>query len=125
MLKKTVLRRQYLSKFDNLFKQTTYKKDSKKSDGLLRTSWTATQYLDCFSRLRGQLDCSPTDKKENTNPRFAFLKISYQPTASTFAFTPFLFFYGMGKSKRACFPTQDDQNIINFTTKIKSAVSAL
>lgn len=68
MLKKSVLRRQFRSNFDTLCNQTTYKKDSKKSGGLLRTSRTATQYLDSGQLLRRQLNCSPTDKKENKNP---------------------------------------------------------
>ncbi|MBI2967706.1 MAG: hypothetical protein HYY40_07825 [Bacteroidetes bacterium] len=55
-----------------------------------------------------KLTCTGTatqDRKEKLkSPRFAFLKISYQPTASTFAFARFLFFNnGTGKSKRAYF----------------------
>jgi len=47
-----------------LSKQTTYKKDNKKSGGLLRTSWTATHYLDRFSRLRGQLSGKLTTDRQ-------------------------------------------------------------
>lgn len=40
MLKKTVLRRQYLSKFDTLCNQTTYKKGQQKKRG------TASRFVD-------------------------------------------------------------------------------
>lgn len=68
MLRKSVLRRQYLRKFDTMCKQTTYNKDRQKSGELLLTSGTASQYPDnSASRpfLRRQLNCTPTEKKEN------------------------------------------------------------
>jgi hypothetical protein len=106
MLKKTVLRRQYLSKFDTLYPKTTYKKGSKKSGGLLRASWTATQYLDCFSQeksgqlLRRQLNCSPTDKKEKQKShRFAFLKISFADTHLAHLLLPHFIFMEWQKQK--------------------------
>jgi len=95
-----------------LCNKTTYKKDSQKSGGLVRTSWTAAQHLDSvlktakqFSQqfLRRQLYCSPTDKKEKF-PLRIFKNFFGKYTFGTFAFCRFIIFEsGTAKNKRAKF----------------------
>jgi hypothetical protein len=103
-------------KFETLRKQTTYKKDSKKSGGQVRTSWTAAQHRDSFLKtakqfsgqfLHRQLNCSPTEKKENKkSPRFAFLKISFADTHLAHLLLPlYIFLMEWQKQKSQILPT--------------------